>query len=177
MERSSFFSIILLVAMGVASPLSAQATGQPNPAPAPSFGISLGFGSVLGWLGGGVEKYFSSGRSSVAVGLGYVPETDEGNPTFLAYGAGARRYFGSGAHRAAVELSVSMVSFEWISQGGVVLESHKHYGPGLAVGYRYTAGGGLHFDTGLGAGWAVGAQSVHPIGSLALGYTWRRRPS
>ena len=66
---------------------------------------------------------------------------------------------------------------EWISQGGVVLENHKYYGPGLALGYRYTAGGGFHFDTSLGAGWAVEAQSVSAIGSLALGYTWRRQPS
>ena len=163
--------------MGTAPPIGAQERAEPTPAPTPSFGISLGLGSVLGWLGGGVEKYFSEGRMSVTAGLGYVPETDEGNPTFVAYGAGARRYFGSGAHRAAVELSISMVSFEWISQGGVVLESHEYYGPGLAVGYRYTAGGGFHVDTSLGAGWAVGAESINGIGSLALGYTWRRRPS
>jgi len=170
------FSLVVVGAVAASAlPLRAQETDiGSSPVPSPSVGVSLGFGSVLGWLGGSVEKYFSGGRVSAAVGAGYVPETDEGNPAFAAFGAGVRRYFGAGKHRVALEASVSLISFQWVRQGPLLLESNKYYGPGLAVGYRYTADSGLHFDASLGAGWAVGDDSIGSVGSLAVGYTWRR---
>lgn len=137
-------------------------------------GISVGLASVLGWLGGGLEVYGFGGRASALLGVGYVPSLESGAPSFAAYGAALRRYFELGHHRFAAEASVSLVSWTWASQAGVLLEHEKFYGPGIGAAYRYVAESGLHFDLSLGVGWAVGADQLEPEGGLAIGYTWRR---
>lgn len=175
-NRQHFLAAICLALLGTPAAAAAQESTSGVLAPSrPAFGVTVGFGSVLGWLGGSVEYYFLDGRASAALGAGYIPEiVFDDNPTSAAFSAAVRRYLGSGTHRAAVELSVSLVYFEWITQNGVLVESHQYYGPGLTAGYRYTTDGGLHFDASLGAGWAVGDRSVTQIGTLGVGYTWRR---
>lgn len=169
---------LLVSATGVGAPVAAQDPSGGNRLQTPerhaSYAVTLGLGNVLGWVGAGAERFFSRGRMSALVGAGYLWETDAGNPGRTAFGAALRSYLGSGAHRGVVELSVSLVAHDWLSVNGVVVEDRKHYGPGLAIGYRFTAAGGIHFDFGLGGGWAVGNGSLHPIGTLAVGYTWRR---
>lgn len=148
--------------------------GRAAPRTEPVIGFSVGLASVLGWLGGGIEVYGFDGRGSALVGAGYIPSLEAGAPSFAAYGAALRGYFELGHHRFAVQASASLVSWRWVSQGGVLLEHENFYGPGVGGAYRYTAGSGLHFDVSLGVGWAVGADKLEPEGGLAIGYTWRR---
>ena len=138
-----------------------------------AYGLTLGGGNVVGGFGASAERYFMDGRASAALGAGYLP-SDGNRPGIAGFGAAVRRYFGSGKHQAVLELSVSPITVGWTTRNGVVVESDANYGPGLAAGYRRTADGGFHFDFNLGAGWAVGAGGVEPIGGLGVGHTWRR---
>lgn len=165
--------LAIALMLGPAGSMSAQATEASAPRD-PAFSLSAGLGSVLGWLGVAGEYHLPGRAMSIAGGAGYIPELAEGNPSMPAFGIGARRYLSEGRHRALIQLSVSMVSFDWTRHRGTLLDSNQYYGPGLAGGYRFTADGGFHFDLSWGAGWGIGAGRVDSVGSLAVGYTWRR---
>lgn len=152
----------------------------------PTLGATLGIGNGLGWPGASVEYFVLPGRLSASVGLGYLPEAIfDGRPGSAAYSAGIRGYLGSPRHRAALELSFSLVYFEWATQAGALVASRDDYGPGLSAVYRYTTDGDLYFEASLGVGWAgrdglaeavgisgaPGGRPATPIGSIGFGYT------
>lgn len=135
--------------------------------------LTAGLGNMYGWVGVGAEYYMLSSRVSGVVGFGFVLET-YGNPSTVGF-AGAVRGFTSGEkHRAFLELSVSLVAVEGTKIGDDWVDVKRYYGPGLSVGYHYTATGGFTFLVSAGAGWAVGLDEVGEILLLGLGYTWRR---
>lgn len=155
----------------------------------PALGVTLGIGNNLGWPGASLEYFVLPGRLSGSVGFGYLPEAIfDGRPSSAAYSARIRGYIGSSRHRAALEFSVSLVYFEWVTQAGVLVASHDDYGPGVSAVYRYTTDGGLHFEASLGVGWAgrdglaeaagiseaPGGRPVTPISSIGFGYTFAR---
>lgn len=145
-----------------------------------------GVGNAMGWLGVGVESYFSEGRLSAFGGLGYMTELDQGYPTGLTFAAGVRAYTLGSKHRVFAELSLSQVTVQksiralveepvGVFNFVVVRESKRHYGPGLQAGYQYVTGWGFTFMVSGGAGYQFhGDNNVHPLVNLGLGYTWRR---
>ncbi|HSM04280.1 MAG TPA: hypothetical protein VK858_06650 [Longimicrobiales bacterium] len=164
---SALLLLLLVVAPG---DLEGQAATRP------SWAITAGVGNVRGWLGANGEIFLAGGDWSLLAGVGYVPESDVVVEAFAAFGGGARRYFGGDRHAGFAELSYTLVAVE---QSGLFFgteESERLYGPGVGVGYRFTAGGGFHAELGIGVGWAPGDDVVAPIGSLAIGYTRRRDP-
>jgi hypothetical protein len=176
-------AVALVIALvGPASAASAQTgagAGGADRLPTPTFEVSVGFGNVRGFVGGSVERFIAEGGQSFAVGVGRFPSGAstgrDSDPWFTAFGAAYRKYFGSGSHQASVEASVSMVNFSaTVSLPNQTVGVDRHYGPGLAVGYRYTTRIGLHFDVSGGIGRAVGVEegSLEFIGGLAVGYTW-----
>ena len=137
-----------------------------------------GIGSSMGGLGFQAERYFRHERFSVFGGLGYTPSYDI-YPSYWAVAAGARAYITTGKkHRALLELSVSMLSWERWTDGEVGL-TRKQYGPGLQVGYQYMARGGFTFMGSIGLGYAFGRDPrisdspITPMIALGAGYTWR----
>lgn len=179
--RSARAVALVVALVGPASAASAQTgAGGADGLPSPTYGVSVGLGNLRGFVGGSVERFFSEGGQSFAVGVGRFPSSAstgrDGDPWFTAFGAAYRRYVGSGRHQASVEASVSMVNFSsTVTLPNRTVGVDRNYGPGLAIGYRYTTGTGLHFDVSGGAGWAVGVEegSLEFIGGLAIGYTWR----
>lgn len=53
------------------------------------------------------------------------------------------------------------------------IRTDTHYGPGLSIGYQYTAGRGFTLLVGGGAGWEPGSGDIVTIINLGVGYTWR----
>jgi hypothetical protein len=125
----------------------------------------------MGWFGAQGERYFAHERRSVFFGLGYTPNLDEGDTAGPAVATGVRGYTGGTRHRAFVELSLSQIAVT--SLGG------HHYGPGVQLGYQYTARRGFTAVASAGVGYilsrpafVVGSR-VQPLGGLGVGYTWR----
>jgi hypothetical protein len=155
---------------------------EQNVSPEPRVATVLaGVGNPMGVLGFQVDYYFHHERFSLFAGTGYAPcDTDEASG--IAFAAGARAFTGGRTHRALLEVSVSMLGYETLSQGGVVLLARKRYGPGIQAGYQYTGRGGLTFMGTVGLGYALGLDSRNPNSpmtgmlALGLGYTWRSRP-
>ena len=154
------------------------------------FTLTSGLGNSMGWIGAQGEAYFVRDRLSLFGGLGYTPEIDGGDPTGITFAAGVRGYAGGAKHRGFLELSVTQVAIQSpIMLGGVVLDEGKRlYGPGLQVGYQYTAGSGFTVMASGGLGLAIGASDltlrddllevrreseVQPLLSIGFGYTWR----
>lgn len=78
-------------------------------------------------------------------------------------------------HRAFAELSASLIAIGYRDLGFGRYESvRRHYGPGLAAGYHYTAAGGFTVLVAAGAGWAVGPDRIEPILTLGAGHTFPR---
>ncbi|MGE0555091.1 MAG: hypothetical protein AB7R55_16800 [Gemmatimonadales bacterium] len=139
-----------------------------------------GIGNSLGWLGAQLERTTTSGRIGGFVGLGYIPEIDEGDPKGPALAAGLRGYTRGRVHRGFLEAAVAVVALQ--AGGAPVLgtvESKKLYGPTIQAGYRLTTGGGFSLLVSGGVGVAVGAStlvadsSLQPVFGLGLGYAWR----
>ncbi|MEZ4588903.1 MAG: hypothetical protein R2909_21230 [Gemmatimonadales bacterium] len=139
-----------------------------------------GIGNSFGWLGAQLERTTRSGRIGGFVGLGYVPEIDDGDPKGLAPAAGVRGYTKGKTHRGFLEAAVAVVALQ--TGGAPVLgsvESKKLYGPTVQAGYRLTTGGGFSLLVSGGVGVAVGAStlvadsSLQPVLGLGLGYAWR----
>lgn len=158
----------------------AQAAEQ-NASPEPRVATVLaGVGNSMGSLGFQVDYYFHHERFSLFAGTGYAP-CDTEDASGIAFAAGARAFTGGRKHRALLEVSVSMLGFETLTEGGVVLLARKRYGPGLQVGYQYTRRGGLTFMGTVGLGYALGLDSRNPsspmtfMAALGLGYSWRSR--
>ena len=132
--------------------------------------VTGGLGNVLGGFGAAAEFYFAEGRLSAAAGLGYWPAETLCDKGTLS-GAGALRGFiGGPRHRGFLELSYSLVQVSCPVFGGGELQ--RYYGPGLSLGYRYTASSGFTFSAGAGGG--DGSDGLEIIILLGLGYTWQR---
>lgn len=147
------------------------AEARPSPR---RFSLTAGLGNMFGGFGVSLERHLAAERLSVAVGFGGLPETDQ-NPGTLA-GAAAVRAFTAGArHRAFAELSASLIAIGYRDLGfGRYENVRRHYGPGLAAGYHYTAAGGFTVLVAAGAGWAVGPDRIEPILTLGAGHTFPR---
>jgi len=151
-----------------------EAAPAPAPQAAPAarrITVMLGSGNAMGWLGAQAERYFGHERGSVFLGLGYTPDVDDGETSGLAGAAGVRGYTGGARHRGFLELSVSQIAV-------TTLGGHQ-YGPGVQLGYQYTARHGFTVATSLGLGYVlsqpafVTGSRVQLLGGLGLGYTWR----
>lgn len=140
----------------------------------PSYAVTAGFGNVMGWIGAAGEYFLADAHMSVIGGAGYLPLDQAAGSFPLGFGGGLRGYFGGPRHQALIEASFSLIYVDGTSFGPVTIESHQHYGPGVAAGYRLTTTSGFHFEASAGPGWSVDDGQVEPVGSLAIGYTWRR---
>lgn len=145
-----------------------------RPAPSPRVATAaLGVGNAYGWFGGQVERYIARGRASIFGGLGYTPASDPGDPSGLTVAGGVRGYTRGDRHRAFLEASVSQIEVE-LWEGG-----RRRYGPGLQVGYQYTARRGFTAMASVGVGHAVGQtdallpSSAAVLLGMGVGYTWR----
>ena len=148
--------------------LAAPTTPLAGQERSPVTALMGGLGNVLGGLGAGVEYYFAGSRLSAAAGLGYWPKASLCDRGTLS-GAGALRGFVGSRHRGFLELSYSLLQISCTLGGG---SFHRHYGPGLSLGYRYTSSGGFTFTAGGGVGDAdFGTEAIILLG---VGYTWQR---
>ena len=139
-----------------------------------TWGVSGGWGSGYGGVGGNFDWYFAKSRLSLAVGGGYLPTTDNGGPGSGAAGAAIRAYTKGVRHRALLELSVTLLSLSWRQNGDTFFDVHGHYGPGICGGYQFTAMSGFTVLMTGGVGWEPNQGRLWPIGDLGFGYTWRR---
>jgi hypothetical protein len=144
------------------------------------FTVVAGVGNAMGWFGVQGEKYFQQERISFFVGFGYTPEDDlfPGGPTLAV---GVRGFTSGSKHRAFLEASVSQVTTT--KYAAHPPDGQRLYGPGLQVGYQYTAAGGFTLMASAGAGYAVGQELIEPLDEpdpiyaligLGLGYTWKQ---
>jgi len=134
--------------------------------------VAIGFGNAFGGLGVLGEYYLAGSRMSMTAGAGRFIQIDY--PNINAFAATLRGYTKRRRHRGFLELSVSPVFVETtISLAGTSVTAL--YGPGIAAGYHYTAGGGFTLLVNGGIGWSPSAKKVGSVGSIGLGYTWRRR--
>lgn len=166
--------LLLVVAAFLSSPV--VALGQDDfgdPSARRSATVLAGAGNAMGWLGAQAELYFSGDRLSAFAGLGYTPALGEGDPSGITGAAGLRAYTNGLRHRAFLELSVSQVAV----RTGAAVEDKRFYGPGVQVGYQYTALSGFTLLASVGVGVALGVDEgvspVYGLGGLGFGYTWR----
>jgi hypothetical protein len=140
--------------------------------------VLVGVGNAFGWFGGQVDYYLLGDRVSVFAGAGYTPDLDDDplaeSPTGVAGAAGVRGFTAGVNHRAFLELSFTQVVVTSEPDKG------RHYGPGLQVGYQFTAGGGFSALASGGAGFwrdtragSAGETQAALLMNLGLGYTWR----
>lgn len=133
--------------------------------------VTVGGGNAMGWFGAQAERYVAHERGSLFAGLGYTPDVDGDDSAGPAVAAGVRGYTTGQRHRAFVELSLSQIS---VSSGG-----GHYYGPGLQLGYQYTARHGFTLLASAGVGYALSQPAsavgshVQALGGLGVGYTWR----
>jgi hypothetical protein len=164
--------VVLLLSMPVV--LSAQTPGREASNPSRLVSVTAGTGNALGWLGLQGERYWSRGRVSTFLGIGYTPEIDPGDPSGPTFAAGVRGFTPGFKHRGFLELSVSQLALVY----GPAEEPRRLYGPGLQAGYQFASAGGFTIMLSLGVGYAPGMpeglSDVGGMGGLSLGYTWRR---
>jgi hypothetical protein len=165
--------IMSLLVLCLPLPAAGQEAGASPPVRARVASLTAGVGNVMGWLGLQGEGYFARERLSGFVGLGYMPEMDQGDPTGPTFAIGLRGFTTGIKHRGFLALSLSQVAI-----GSSLEDPRRYYGPGLEAGYQYAARGGFTFMASLGVGWAPGAPEgetgAGEILALGLGYTWRR---
>jgi hypothetical protein len=176
--RAAVFAFLTLA---LSFPVAAQeepATSADGPE-SRQFTFLVGLGNETGLLGVQGEKYFGQGRFSVFGGSGYAPEVDD-YPGGITLGVGFRGYTAGTKHRAFLELSVSQVAA--VKPAAHPPDGQKLYGPGLEVGYQYTADGGFTLMASFGAGYGIGEELIEPLketnsiyamAGLGLGYTWK----
>jgi hypothetical protein len=150
--------------------LSILATAASAQERRPAVTLTGGLGNTLGGLGAGAEYYLAGSRVSLSAGLGYWPSENLCDQGTLS-GAGAARGFVGRRHRGFIELSYSLLQITCFLSGGDI---DRDYGPGVALGYRYTGADGLTFTAAGGVGDVPGQFGTEPIILLSLGYTWRR---
>ena len=126
-------------------------------------GVHAGFGNVVGGLGVSGEYFVAGSRFSGVIGAGYLAGTNE-VPGGAGVGVAIRGFTTGVRHRGFLELSV--LPLQWS-------DVQVLYGPGLSVGYHYTAAGGFTIIGGAGVGWSVSTDEAAPIVLLAFGHTWR----
>jgi hypothetical protein len=123
-----------------------------------------------------VDYYVRGDRFSLFGGMGFIWSD---NAPGVAFATGARGFTGGKKHRAFLELSVSMLGIETCTKDEEVVQARKRYGPGVQVGYQYTATRGFTFMASGGVGYALGLDPNNedspwtPMLVLAAGYTWR----
>ena len=165
LKGSALAPILLALLLSLATSVSAQDTR-------PRVALTGGLGNALGGLGAGLEYYLAQSRVSLGAAVGYWPD-GSGCPA-TSSGAGSLRGFTGGRnHRAFLELSYSLVAISCTLFGDPQLVQH-HYGPGLSLGYRYTASKGFTFTAGGGVANVSGDVGTELLILLGLGYTWRR---
>jgi hypothetical protein len=143
----------------------------------PRITVVAGLGNAMGIFGAQAERYMRSGRVSVFGGVGYLPQLEPGNPSGMTVAAGARWFTAGQTHRAFLEVSVSPLRSEFITDGATRVSRAIVYGPGVQGGYQFITRGGFTALASIGAGVPVGAESgsgVDPMAGLGLGFTWRR---
>jgi hypothetical protein len=125
-------------------------------------------GNALGWVGGQVEYYLAGDRLSVFGGFGHTPPEERGYPSGPTGAAGVRAYTAGSKHRALAELSLSQVST-------TPATDERNYGPGLQLGYQFTADQGFTVLASWGAGleFSDGDVTRRTLLNLGFGYTWR----
>lgn len=137
--------------------------------------LMLGVGNSMGWFGAKGERYFARGRLSAFAGLGATFNTDgtDEYASGVTVAGGVRGYTAGARHRAFLELSISQLA---VTAG---VGADRYYGPGLQVGYQYTARRWFTFEASVGAGYSPGIHTavldsgVQPMAGIAFGYTWR----
>ena len=175
--------VILLVVWMPLSNADAQETTPQGPEKLNGerrFTVLAGIGNAMGWFGVQGEKYVRQERVSFFAGLGYTPDDDHfpGGPTPAV---GVRGFTSGSRHRAFVEASVSQVTTT--KYAAHPPDGQRLYGPGLQVGYQFTAPRGFTLMASAGAGYAVGQELIEPLDEpdpiyallgLGLGYTWKK---
>src|SRR5262245_61593714 len=99
--------MILALAVVPTAQAEAQAVGSTTPR---SMTVTIGFGNSMGWLGLQAERYLRSERFSVFGGIGYLPETDPGDTSGVAFAGGLRTFTSGARHRGFLEFSVSQIA-------------------------------------------------------------------
>lgn len=170
-------TVLVITAILSAQPLVGQEPAVRGLAPEAGqrrTSVTAGFGNQYGFgFGINVERYLIGERVSVAIGTGGIPELD-GSPGTLGMAAAMRGYTPGQRHRGFVETSITLIATSFSRRGpGNFDDVKRHYGPGLSVGYHYTARGGFTMTVAGGAGWAVSLDELYPIVMLGFGHSWR----
>ena len=94
----------------------------------PSFTVTAGTGSAMGWAGMQAEAYLHSGRVSVFGGAGYASGADEGYVGYSgpAYAGGVRLYTGGARQRVFAEFLESVIAVH----ARCTSDCRAFYGPG-----------------------------------------------
>lgn len=175
-------SLAVACALGCSSLFAQEPQQTPGPRAAT---VLVGVGNDLGWLGIQAERYFLGERLSAFGGLGYTPEIDQDDPTGVTVAAGFRGFTPGRNHRGFLGLSVSQVAIETTTEpttpgSPAVVEGNRLYGPGIQVGYQYTADRWFTAMISAGVGYPVGAEFDYQDGpplqailNIGIGYTWR----
>ena len=123
-----------------------------------------------------------AGRLERFVSFRGSPARVEGDPSGPTFAAGVRAYKGGARHRGFLEVSVpehqSGSKGVYAEDGSKIkLEEAHFYGPGVQVGWRFTARSGFTFIASGGIGYALGGGDWDvdpwtPMLSLGVGGTW-----
>jgi hypothetical protein len=133
--------------------------------------VTSGVGNAMGWFGvqGSVRSRAVGSASSVgsATPRRSTRATRRGSP--LA--AGVRGYTPGVRHRGFVEVSVSQLEVQLACFDAC----ERRYGPGVQLGYQYTARGGFTLMASGGVGRSLGNEGgTAAMLGFGVGWTWGR---
>jgi hypothetical protein len=171
-------SLRLSLGLLVLAPSLAAAAGADEvtaPPGSPKASVLVGFGNAVGWLGGQGEVFFSKGRFSAFLGLGYTPGFDDYSETGLTWALGARAFTRGRMHRAFLEVSVAQLAVPTVGPDG--RDGDGAYGPGVQIGYQLIRPGGFTLLVSGGVGVTLedhpGLRRAGEMFTLAIGKSWR----
>jgi hypothetical protein len=165
---------LMILALAVVPPAQAEAQAVAESTAPRSMTVTSGIGNSMGWLGLQAERYLQSERFSVFGGIGYLPKSDPGDTSGIAFAGGMRTFTSGARHRGFLEFSVSQLAYRL----ACFEQCHSYYGPGVQGGYQFVSRRGFTVLASLGVGYAPGIPDgetkVGELVGLGLGYTWRR---
>ena len=168
---------LMILALAVVPLAQADAQAVAESAAPRSTTVTSGIGNSMGWLGLQAERYLQRERFSVFGGIGYLPKSDLGDTSGVAFAGGLRTFTSGPRHRGFLEFSVSQVAY----RVACFEQCRSYYGPGVQAGYQFVSRRGLTALASLGVGYAPGIPDGETkaglLAGLGLGYTWRRSGS
>jgi hypothetical protein len=164
--------LLRLFAAMVFVPALAHAQTDTSAQTVPSFTVTAGAGSAMGWAGMQAEAYLHSGRVSVFGGAGYASGADEGYVGYAgpAFAGGVRWYTRGPRHRLFAEFLESVIAV----YAKCISDCRAFYGPGGQAGYQFVARRGFTATGSAGYGYSPSGSIGGWLGSFGAGFTWRR---